>query len=133
MREEQRVSRLLAQGNALCAKGKYREAERKLLRALRLAESNLGARHIQVAWVLNSLGMTYKYLARYAAARLCYLRAVGILRKRFGPQHISLANLYHNLGGLEHARERFARRNLFPARGGYPQKAPGGAPPRGGR
>lgn len=91
--------------------GKYREAERDSLRALRLLGAHRGepTRNHLDSW--NELGMVYKYLGKFQKARGCYRAAF-----RYGKTCLTgsdrydfLANLYHNLGGLEHSQRRFRR------------------------
>ena len=94
-------------GSVLCAQGRYQEAERELLDALRLGEERFGDWSVEVAGTLNALGMTCKYWGRFDDGRSVYVRALAIFERGFGDVHPDVATLHHNLGGLEHARGAF--------------------------
>lgn len=48
--------------------GQYRKAEKTLLRLLARAERSRSPRDLEVACLLNSLGIVFKYLAKYEEA-----------------------------------------------------------------
>jgi tetratricopeptide (TPR) repeat protein len=105
--ERLRVKALLALAAGLRQGARWAEAERHLRRALRLCEAAFGRHDLDLAAVLNELGMVGKYRAHFADASRCYRRALRIVERHHGDSD-SLASLHHNLGGLEHARGRFA-------------------------
>ncbi|HEV3030602.1 MAG TPA: tetratricopeptide repeat protein [Polyangia bacterium] len=88
------------------ALGAYAAADRGFAAALREATRAFGPRDLDVAGILNNLGVLRKYQGRYAEAVLFYKRALPVL-KAAGDRG-ALATLYHNLGGIEHARGRYA-------------------------
>jgi tetratricopeptide (TPR) repeat protein len=92
-------------------RGKYRLAEKDLLRALRLCGPHRGRptpEHLS-AW--NELGIVCKHLGKFGKARKCYRAALRHCDSCLAgsARHELLANLCHNLGGLEHAQRRFRR------------------------
>lgn len=105
--EHLRVNALLALATGLRQQARWAEAERQLRRALRRCEAAFGDRDLEVARVLNELGMVGKYRARFADAARCYRRALRIAT-RHQVDASWLAALHHNIGGLEHARGNFA-------------------------
>jgi hypothetical protein len=66
---EQAVHALSWRAQAFLEKGSYREAAACHLRALAAAGEVFGTDHLEVAAVLNNLGVVYKYLARFTEAR----------------------------------------------------------------
>ncbi len=60
-------------------------------RALHLAETAYGARHVQVAQILNRLGNVEDQRGRPAEARAYYERALAIAEAELGPEHPSVA------------------------------------------
>src|SRR2546427_412802 len=100
------------------AAGRYAEAAAPLSKALALAEESLGLEDVEVASVLNQLGMLDKYAGRFDEGERAYRRALAILERAYGPEDPRLADIFHNLGGLAHARGRYeageplARRGL---------------------
>jgi|SRR5829696_6824816 len=102
--DESEACRLHEQALLCLDEGRYDEAERLQLRALAIAEERLGPDHLDVASILNGLGVIHKYQGRYAEAEPLYRRALGIVDAVLGHDHLEAAGLYHNLGGLEHAR-----------------------------
>jgi tetratricopeptide (TPR) repeat protein len=73
---------------------------------------------LEVAELLNDLGMTFKYAGRFADAAAAYDGVRAILESRADTDPGDLATLFHNLGGLAHARgdlaaaEPLARRSV---------------------
>src|SRR4051794_11022777 len=76
------------------ARGEYDAAERELLEALALAEDRFGAWSIEVASVLNALGITYKYWGRFDDGLAVYTRALEITDRAFGSEHPDVATLH---------------------------------------
>jgi tetratricopeptide (TPR) repeat protein len=95
---------------ALCLQelGRFGECWASARAALRLAE-RLGPRSALVGQAHNQLGMAGKFSGRFAEAERHYRAARPIVRRLYGATSREMATLWHNLGGLEHARERFAR------------------------
>src|SRR5258706_9231466 len=109
LRQRHDRDRLLAQAlrplaTAQRARGRYREAERTFARALANASAAFGNASLEVAELENDLGMTFKYLGRFAEAHAAYARARVILEALPDADPQDLAALFHNLGGLAHAR-----------------------------
>jgi tetratricopeptide (TPR) repeat protein len=92
-------------------RGKYRQAERDLLHALRLFGPHRGRPAPEQLSAWNELGIVYKYLGKFEKARKCYRAAIRHCDSCLtgSARYELLANLYHNLGGLEHAQRRFRR------------------------
>ena len=88
------------------ARAAYRDADRRLRRALGEARRRLPPRDPLVASIWNNLGVLRKAEGRYAEAAACYRRARPLLGRRDRDAHATLA---HNLGGIEHARGRPAQ------------------------
>ena len=98
------------------ALGDYRRAERLYQKALVASERTFGRDAVEVAVLLNSLGVACKYSGRFREAGRHYWRALGIYARLPVSDPAALAALYHNLGGLEHARGRFAQGEPFARR-----------------
>ncbi|HEY2739709.1 MAG TPA: tetratricopeptide repeat protein, partial [Thermoanaerobaculia bacterium] len=101
--------------------GQHPEAEELFRRALALTEQTFGPDDIQMANLLNGLGILHKFQGRYDEAEPLYRRSLALIEKAYGEDHLETASLWHNLGGLEHARggvenaqrgEPFARRSV---------------------
>lgn len=113
---------LLQQGESLREQGKYEQAEACLLRAIEVLERDRGKSHLDTAVALNSLGVLYKYLGRFAAGGRACRRALRIVERAIHaageepPLVHFLATLYHNLGGLEHSRGRYSQGEPFARR-----------------
>lgn len=90
-------------------KGQYQQAEPLYRQALALAEHFFGSNHLEVAGILNNLGVLFKYTGRFTEAERLYQRALAIMESVLGPDHTEVATLCHNLGGLEHARGRYSK------------------------
>jgi Flp pilus assembly protein TadD len=84
-------------------------AEKLLHVALLAAEEAYGAHHPAVAMALNNLGLWYKSGGRLDEAEFLYHRALSIA----GPEAAECASIYFNLGGLEQARGRLERAELY--------------------
>ena len=113
--ENTRIARVQAQARNYVTCGDFSGAETTLLRALRSAHLHTP----ECLFLWNELGMVYKYLGRFDKSRDLYRRALreapGLLSG--AERDFFLADLYHNLGGLEHARGRFRRGEIFARKG----------------
>lgn len=106
-RDEARMRVHAARGTTHRARGRFLEAEASLKTALDIAGTAFGPSSLEVAGVLNELGMTYKYAGRFDDGEAVYERARSIL-EAVSLDHPDLASIYHNLGGIAHARGDFA-------------------------
>ena len=73
-REQVLAGAARALGTALRARGRYAAAERAFDRALAAAHVAFGAESLEVAEVLNDLGMTFKYAGQFDDAEVAYDR-----------------------------------------------------------
>jgi tetratricopeptide (TPR) repeat protein len=103
-----RVRALCVLGSALRCQGRYREAERLLDVALRLAERRLGSDDPAVVRSGNELAVLYKSTARFGEAEALYRRCLRIVVEAGRSESLVAATLWHNLGGLQHSRGRYA-------------------------
>jgi len=104
--------RMLAQalrpvGTAQRGRGRYAEAGVAFERAAALATTGFGRESIEVAELLNDLGMTFKFAGRFDDAERAY-RRTGTILEAIDADPEDVAALWHNLGGLAHARRDFA-------------------------
>jgi hypothetical protein len=118
---EKRIHRSVERAERLRGGGEYRRAERLYRKTLAAGERAFGRDAVEVAVLLNNLGVVCKYLGRFREAGRHYRRALGILERRRVTNPADLTSLYHTLGGLEHARGRFARGEPFARRSPPPQ------------
>jgi tetratricopeptide (TPR) repeat protein len=90
--------------------GAYAAAERGFRATLAETKRVLGPRDLDIASLLNNLGVLRKYQGRFDEAVVFYRRALPLLKAeaRRSGEGGALATLYHNLGGIEHARGRYA-------------------------
>jgi tetratricopeptide (TPR) repeat protein len=112
-RRRARALAMTARGRELFEQGRWQEAASVHARAVSAAERAFGNDTVEVAEALNSLGISYKFLARFSDAGPLYQRALAIMLDRVGPAHTDVASIYHNLGGLEHAAGNWARGEPF--------------------
>ena len=75
-------------GNIWRSQGRYQDAEAPLLQALSLAEEQLDTQDLDLAIILNSLGMVYKYLARFEEGEWVYHRALAIVENSHPTEQI---------------------------------------------
>jgi tetratricopeptide (TPR) repeat protein len=87
--------------------GRYEEAFACLGEARAAAVAAFGERSLEVATVLNNLGVCCKFAGRFDEGEAAYQESLAILEAAVGPAHPDVATLYHNLGGLAHARRDF--------------------------
>ncbi|HXI60549.1 MAG TPA: tetratricopeptide repeat protein [Polyangia bacterium] len=90
--------------------GAYAAAERAFRVALAETKRVFGPDDLDVASLLNNLGVLRKYQGRFDEAVVFYRRALPMLKAsaRRNGDRSALATLYHNMGGIEHARGRYA-------------------------
>lgn len=86
--------------------GRYVEAERLFLAALREAEG-FGAEDSRLAMSLNLLGVVYDKLGSYAKAEPLYKRAIAIWEKAGGPEDPGLATSLNNLAELYRQQRKY--------------------------
>jgi len=92
-------------GDLLRFSGDFAEAEELLVSAVATAGSDLDAAGCPVrATALNALGIVYKDIGRYHAARAAYSQALTLITTTCGPDDPASASLWHNIAGLAHAR-----------------------------
>jgi tetratricopeptide (TPR) repeat protein len=94
--------------------GAYAAADRAFQAALREVTKSFGPDDLDVAGILNNLGVLRKYQGRYTEAARFYRRALPLLEA--GADRGALATLFHNMGGIEHARQRYAAAEPFARR-----------------
>src|SRR5687767_8256387 len=85
-----RVQRLGLLAHVRQERGRYGSSERLYRRALALAEEHLPPDDLDVASLLNGLGILHKYQGRYDEAEPVYHRALAILEAALGPEHPEL-------------------------------------------
>jgi tetratricopeptide (TPR) repeat protein len=95
-------------GLVLNAKGRVREAEPLIRRALVIHEVALGPDHPQVAATLNNLANLFQDKGRYAEAEPLYRRALAIYEASLGPNYPGVATGLNNLAQLLVDTGRFA-------------------------
>ncbi|HYX42413.1 MAG TPA: tetratricopeptide repeat protein, partial [Pyrinomonadaceae bacterium] len=110
---------LYGQALQLEGAGQDEAARPRVMRALEIAERELGLKHPGVPILLQNiveLGKRFDDRADYAAAELLYLRALDLTEKLRGPQTTEtatltnlLGNLYLNKGDYPHAEQFLAR------------------------
>ena len=93
-------------GQALLARGDYPGARGALEAALADAEDVLAPGDLDIATLLNDLGMIGKYDGRFDDAAAHYARALP-LAQALGEEGM-VATLHHNLAGLAHSRGDYA-------------------------
>ncbi|CAF2776757.1 unnamed protein product [Rotaria sp. Silwood2] len=93
----------------VCIRGDYKTAEVTYKKALAALQESLGPKHIEVAEVLNSMGLVLKKKADYDGAAELYERAIKIVRDTFGPnqEHYKLGIYYNNLADLDRERNNY--------------------------
>jgi tetratricopeptide (TPR) repeat protein len=110
-----RITILALRGTALRMIGRYDVAEADLRNGVAIAEGQFGPDHVQVAVMLNHLGMLLKYRGKLDEAKAAYARALAIVEREGAGDSSLAATLWHNIGGVLHASGRFAEAEI-PAR-----------------
>lgn len=72
-------------------------------------EDSLGPKHIEVAEILNSMGLVLAQKGDYDEAQVLYERAIKIVKDTFGPnqEHYKLGIYYNNLADLDRRRSNY--------------------------
>jgi len=96
--------------------GKYDRAVVVGMKALQVAEQNVGRDHRDVATSLNMLALIYDTQADYARAEPLYKRSLAIREKALGPDHPDVATSLENLAALYRATKRNAEAKLLEKR-----------------
>lgn len=85
-------------GYYLADRGRYREAEPFLRRALAMREQILGPEHADTARSLMHLGEVFHCLGRFAESESLYLQALPLLEQSLGADHLDVATCLYDLG-----------------------------------
>ena len=102
------AARLLNQaGYYLYERGRYREAEPLLQRALAIQEQELGASHPDTAQSLNNLAGLYDRQGKYVEAEPLYQRALAIREQELGASHPDTAQSLNNLAELYRVQGKY--------------------------
>ena len=91
----------------------YAEAEPLYQQAWTITEKVLGPEHLELAPILNSLGILYRSRTLYTKAEPLYQRALAIRKKALEPEHPDLAITPHNLGKLYTEQGHYAKAEQF--------------------
>ena len=75
------------------AQGRYGDAERLLREALAITEMRFGPEGLEVATILNNLGVNCKYAGRFDEGERVYEPALAIAEKSLGPNHTDAATI----------------------------------------
>ncbi len=111
------IARLLARAKGLRATRELRAGRYESAGLLYEDALGLEPRDARIECHLwNGLGMTRKYQARFSESARAYLHAMRHARREPSLPPSDWASLYHNLGGLEHARGRYRRAEVFSRR-----------------
>ena len=94
------TQQLVAQAEALVAKGRYREAETVHHRVLAIHERTLGPEHPTTATSLSNLGNVFYLQGKFADAERVHHRALAIREKVLGPDHPDTATSLNNLANV---------------------------------
>jgi tetratricopeptide (TPR) repeat protein len=108
VRAQDDLDAMVRHGAALRDAARYGDARQVLRRALDRAEHAVGHESLEVAAILNQLGMVGKYDGHFDEAATTYAEALAITARLGLDRHPLTAAVLHNLGGLAHARGRFA-------------------------
>ncbi len=100
---------LVRVGDYLRTRGRYREAEPMLQRALAIAEQEFGANHPNMAGCLCNLAVLYQAQGKYAQAEPLYQRALAIDGQELGANHPQIAVLLSNLAMLYYMQGKYAQ------------------------
>ena len=105
--QETAWERYMKAGMEAYEQGKYAEAEKQLLTALKEAEE-FGEQDRRVAQSLGGLGVVYRAQGRYAEAEPLLWKALAIAKKTFPPEHPEVAGSLDNLAALYNAQGKYA-------------------------
>lgn len=89
------------------SKGMNLEALNAYQKTISIRKQLLGAKHTQVASVLNNMGVAYEYLKLYNKALECYNKAFNIRVEILRKDDPTLANVLLNMGGLFDAKGEY--------------------------
>ena len=106
---------LIADGETAYQAGRYAEAEKLFLAALKEAEE-FGGQDPRLATSLNNLALLYKSLGKYAQADPLLRRALTIQEKALGTEHSQVATVFENYAVLLHRLNRDAEADKMEAR-----------------
>ena len=95
-------------GCYLYLRGRYKEAEPLLMRALEIREEQLGGRHPDTAGSLNNLALLYQEQGKYAEAEPLLMRALEICEEQLGGRHPDTAGSLNNLALLYQEQGKYA-------------------------
>jgi tetratricopeptide (TPR) repeat protein len=101
-----RWERFIADGETAYQAGRYTEAEKHWMSALKEAEE-FGEQDPRLATSLNNLGLLYHAQGKYAQAEPLHHRALATYRKALGLEHPYVATSLDNLAGLYRAQGRY--------------------------
>jgi CHAT domain-containing protein/lipopolysaccharide biosynthesis regulator YciM len=115
-RGSQEGRQLHEQARRLYDRGRYREAIPIAQRALAASEKALGAEHLEVADIAESLGRAYLTAGYYDSAEPVLRRALAIREKVLGPAHqgtaqvlVHLGNTYNRSGNFHQSGPQYRR------------------------
>lgn len=103
------LNALNKQVTSLYQSGQYDQALVVAIKALEIAEKELGSDHPTVANSLNNLALLYQALGQYAKAEPLHIRALAIWEKALGPDHPAVATSLNNLAELYIALGQYAK------------------------
>ena len=98
--QEELWEELSAKVGTLYQQGRYAEAAKVAMEALKVAENTFGPDHPAVGVSLNNLAGLYEVQGKYAAAEPLYKRALAISEKALGPSHPHVATVLKNMASL---------------------------------
>src|SRR2546427_1942840 len=97
----------MAAAGKACQEGRYSEAERLFIDAIKEVEG-FGPGDPRLPASLNSLAELYRTRSKYAEAEALYKRALAIREKTLGPDHPEVATSLNNLAVLYHDERKNA-------------------------
>jgi tetratricopeptide (TPR) repeat protein len=99
--------RYIAEGTKAYQQGRFTEAEKYLLAALKEAEG-FGREDSRLATSLNNLAALYQTQGKYAEAEPRYKRSLAIREKLLGAEHPDVAASLNNLAELYRTQGKYA-------------------------
>ena len=93
-------------GALYLAQGKYEEAQKDFLRAIKIYEKEYGQGHPYVASCLNNLGKTLAQQGQYEQAEKLYRRALTIIEAVYGETHPGAVPILTNLAVLNRTQKK---------------------------